>query len=313
MKDFRTGPGSQGEMPGRVAVLLGGSGFVGRHLAPWLARDGWAVRVATRSPQPHPPADPGGRITPVAVDLRDEGQVRQALSGAEAVVNLVGIARERGQSFQAVNVEGAARVARLAAAAGVERLLHVSALGIAEDAPAAADRTKALGEAAVRAEFPPATMVRPSLVYGPGDHFFSRFAALAAASPVLPVIGGGRTRFQPIHIEDAVRALHGLLQRPDTAGTVFALVGPEIFTFRELLERMLGALGRRRLIVPVPFGLAGGLAAGLERLPNPPLTREEVLLLRTDKVADDLPTPAGLGIGARSLHEGLPGSLRSAG
>jgi NADH dehydrogenase len=233
------------------------------------------------------------------------------LSGAEAVVNLVGIARERGQSFRAVNVEGAARVARLAAAAGVERLLHVSALGTAADAPAAADRSKAEGEAVVRAAFPMVTVVRPSLVYGPGDHFFRRFAALAATSPVLPVVGGGRTRFQPLHVEDAVATLHALLERPATAGATFALVGPETFTFRELLERMLEVLDLRRAIVPVPFPLAAALAAATGWLPVAPLTREEVRLLRTDKVAGELPTPARLGIAARPLRDGLPDALRA--
>jgi uncharacterized protein YbjT (DUF2867 family) len=202
------------------------------------------------------------------------------MSGAEAVINLVGIAREREASFETVHVAGAARVARLAAAAGVPRLLHVSALGIAEDAPAAADRTKARGEAAVRAAFLAATLVRPSLIYGPGDHFFSRFAAMTMTSPVLPIIGGGRTRFQPLHIADAVRTLQALLERPETAGATFALVGPETFTFRELLERLLAVLGRRRL-------------------------------LRTDKVAGGLPTPAALGLAARRLTDGLPVSLQA--
>ncbi len=298
-------------MPGRVAVILGGSGFVGRHLAPWLARNGWTVRAAARHPRPPAPPAPGARVTPATVDLRDEGQVRSVLSGAEAVVNLVGIARERGQSFRAVNVEGAARVARLAAAAGVERLLHVSALGTAADAPAAADRSKAEGEAVVRAAFPMVTVVRPSLVYGPGDHFFRRFAALAATSPVLPVVGGGRTRFQPLHVEDAVATLHALLERPATAGATFALVGPETFTFRELLERMLEVLDLRRAIVPVPFPLAAALAAATGWLPVAPLTREEVRLLRTDKVAGELPTPARLGIAARPLRDGLPDALRA--
>ncbi len=298
-------------MPGRVAVILGGSGFVGRHLAPWLARTGWTVRAAARHPRPPAPPAPGARVTPATVDLRDEGQVRSVLSGAKAVVNLVGIARERGQSFRAVNVEGAARVARLAAAAGVERLLHVSALGTAADAPAAADRSKAEGEAVVRAAFPMVTVVRPSLVYGPGDHFFRRFAALAATSPVLPVVGGGRTRFQPLHVEDAVATLHALLERPATAGATFALVGPETFTFRELLERMLEVLDLRRAIVPVPFPLAAALAAATGWLPVAPLTREEVRLLRTDKVAGELPTPARLGIAARPLRDGLPDALRA--
>jgi NADH dehydrogenase len=300
-------------MPGRVAVILGGSGFVGRHLAPRLAAHGWTVRAAARHPRPPAPPAPGARVTPATVDLRDEGQVRSVLSGAKAVVNLVGIARERGQSFRAVNVEGAARVARLAAAAGVERLLHVSALGTAADAPAAADRSKAEGEAVVRAAFPMVTVVRPSLVYGPGDHFFRRFAALAATSPVLPVVGGGRTRFQPLHVEDAVATLHALLERPATAGATFALVGPETFTFRELLERMLEVLDLRRAIVPVPFPLAAALAAATGWLPVAPLTREEVRLLRTDKVAGELPTPARLGIAARPLRDGLPDALRAPG
>ena len=294
------------ETPSRVAVIFGGAGFIGRHLAPWLAAHGWAVRVAAR----HPP--PSDRIVSLAVDLADEDQVRRAVGGAEAVVNLVGLARERGQSFRAVHVDAAARLARLAAAAGVKRLLHVSALGIAADAPAAADRTKAEGEVAVWEAFPAATLVRPSLVYGPGDHFFGRFAALAARSPVLPVLGGGRTRFQPIHVADAVQALHALLEQPGTAGTTFALVGSETFTFRELLGHLLAALGQRRLILSLPFGPAEALAAGLERLSSdPPLTREEVRLLRTDKLAGGLPTPAELGIAARSLRQGLPDALRA--
>jgi NADH dehydrogenase len=281
---------------------------VGRQLASRLANQGWTVRVASRHPQQVASA-PDNRVAAVIADLGAEDQVRRAVAGAEAVINLVGIARERGASFEAVHGAGAARVARLAAAAGVRRLLHLSALGIAEDAPAAADRTKARGEAAVRAAFPAATLVRPSLIYGPGDHFFSRFAAMATTSPVLPIIGGGRTRFQPLHIEDAVRTLQVLFERPETAGATFALVGAETFTFRELLERMLGMLGRRCLILPLPFALAEALAAGLERLPNPPLTREEVRLLRTDKVAGELPTPATLGIATRRLEEGLPVSL----
>jgi uncharacterized protein YbjT (DUF2867 family) len=251
----------------------------------------------------------GGVVT-VAADLGEEDQVRRAMAGAEAVINLVGIAREQDASFEAVHVEGAARVARLAAVAGVRRLLHISALGIAEDAPSMADRTKARGEAAVRAAFPAATLVRPSLIDGPGDPFFTRLAAMAKVSPVLPVIGGGRRRFQPLHIDDAIRTLQVLLERPETAGTTFALVGPETFTFRELLERLLVVLGRRRLL-PLLFALAEALAAGLERLPDPPLTREEVRLLRTDKVAGGLPTPAALGLATRRLADGLPVSLQA--
>src|SRR4051794_34538779 len=226
-------------MTGRRVVLLGGSGFVGRHLAPRLAERGWTVRVASRSGGIPTTSAADGRVEAVAADLRDEGQVRQAIADAQAVVNLVGIGRERGQTFAAVHVDGAARVARLAAAAGAARLVHVSALGVAEDAPSAADRIKARGEAAVRAAFPSATVVRPSLLYSPGDHFFARFAAVAQVSPVLPVIGGGATLFQPMHIDDAAETLGLVLDRSETAGRTLALVGPETFTFRELLERML--------------------------------------------------------------------------
>jgi uncharacterized protein YbjT (DUF2867 family) len=212
-------------MTKRRVVLFGGSGFVGRHLAPRLADQGWTVRVASRHPRQQQASTADSRVAAVIADLGAEDQVRRAVTGAEAVINLVGIAREQDASFQAVHVAGAARVARLAAAAGVPRLLHVSALGIAEDAPSAANRTKARGEAAVRAAFPAATLVRPSLIYGPGDHFFSRFAAMTMTLPVLPIIGGGRTRFQPLHIADAVRTLQALLERPETAGATFALVG----------------------------------------------------------------------------------------
>jgi NADH dehydrogenase len=295
-------------MAERRVVLFGGSGFVGRHLAARLAEHGWSVRVASRRPQ-YPASKAHGRLETIAANLRDEDQVRAAVAGTEAVVNLVGIGREHRQSFEDVNVEGAARIARLAAVAGVARLLHVSALGIAENAPSAADRTKARGEQAVRAAFPSATLVRPSLIYGPGDHFFTRFAGVARTSPVLPVIGGGRTLFQPMHIEDAAWIFQILLERSAFAGTTLALVGPETFTFRQLMARMLKVLDRRRAIVSVPFPLAAALAAGFGWLPMAPLTPEEVRLLRTDKLAGKLPTPAALGITARPLSEGLPMAL----
>ena len=295
-------------MTERHVVLFGGSGFVGRLLAPCLAEHGWTVRVASRQPDRSTPrAD--RRLETIVADLRNEDQVRAAVADVETVVNLVGIGRERGQSFEEVHLEGAARIARLATAAGVARLLHVSALGIAEDAPSAADRTKARGEEAVRAAFPSATIVRPSLVYGPGDHFFTRFAALARVSPVLPVIDGGRTLFQPMHVADAAQTLRLVLERPATAGLTLALVGAETFTFRELLEQMLAVLGQRRAIVSVPLPVAQMLAAAIGWLPMAPLTPEEVRLLRTNKVASELPTPAALGIAARPLSEGLPTAL----
>jgi NADH dehydrogenase len=299
-------------MTKRRVLLFGGSGFVGRHVASCLTQHGWAVRIASRHPGQPDPAEAGKAVEVTSADLRNEDQVRAAVADSEAVVNLVGIGREKGQSFDVIHVEGAERIAQLAAAAGVMRLLHVSALGVAEDVPSAADRTKAEGESVVRAAFPAATIVRPSLIYGPGDHFFSRFAAVARVSPVVPVIGGGRTRFQPLYIEDAAQSFRALLERPETAGMTLALVGSETFTFRQLIERMLEVQGQRRLILSLPFPLAERLAAVLERLPVAPLTREEVWLLQTDKVAGRLPTAADLGIVARPLQEGLRTTLRAA-
>jgi NADH dehydrogenase len=296
----------------RHVTLIGGTGYVGRHLARAFAEEGWRVRVAARNAERG--LDPAGAaVEAVRCDLLDEATVAAAVAGADVVINLVGIGRERGQSFASVHVEGAARVARLARAAGAARLLHVSALGNAEDAPSAADRTKAQGEIAVRAAFPPATILRPSLVYGPGDHFFTGFAAMARRSPALVVIGGGRTLFQPIHIADAVATVRRALADPATAGRTFALTGPGIFTFRQLFELMLATLGLRRAIVSVPFPLATALARASAFLPDTPLTVEEVRLLRTDKIAGDLPTPASLGIAARPLREGLSDSLAAPG
>jgi uncharacterized protein YbjT (DUF2867 family) len=293
-------------------LLFGGSGFVGRHVASCLAQHGWAVRIASRHPKQLDPAETATQVEVITADLRNEDQVRAAVTGTEAVLNFVGIGREHGQSFDVIHVEGAERIARHAAAAGIMRLVHISALGIAEDAPSAADRTKAEGENAVRAAFPAVTIVRPSLIYGPGDHFFSRFAAMARVSPAIPVVGGGRTRFQPLHVEDAAETMRAVLERRETAGMTLALVGAETFTFRQLIERMLEAQGQRRLILSLPFPLAEALAAALEQLPVAPLTREEVRLLKTDKVAGRLPTAADLGIVARSLQEGLRTTLRAA-
>lgn len=299
----------------RLATVFGGSGFIGRYVVANLARAGWQVRVAVRRPDEAlflKTAAVVGMVTPVAANVRDRASVARAVAGAEAVVNLVGILHEGGpQKFQAVQAEGAKAIAEEAARGGARHLVQISAIGADANSDSAYARTKAAGEAAVRQAFPTATILRPSIVFGPEDGFFNRFARMTQLSPALPLIGGGRTRFQPIHVGDAVRALAALLERPPIAGATVALVGPETFTFRELLARLLEVLGRRRLILPLPFALAEGLAAGCERLPNPPLTREEVRLLRTDKIAGNLPTPANLGIVARTLREGLPDALRA--
>ena len=241
------------------ATVFGGSGFVGRHVVRELAKSGADVRVAVRR------ADRAlflktmgdvGQITPVTANVRDDASVAAAVEGAQAVVNLVGILFERArQTFDAVHHQAAGRIARAAASAGAEQLVHVSAIGADEQSRSAYARSKAAGEAAVRLAFPSAAIVRPSIVFGADDDFFNRFAALARLSPMLPLIGGGKTRFQPVYVGDVAAAIAELLSTGQGGGTAYELGGPEIFTFRELLEMVLEATGRRRLLVPVPFAL----------------------------------------------------------
>jgi len=292
-------------MAGPITVF-GGTGFIGRHLVPLLVRSGETVRLAVRLP---------GRVQMVTVsgqppeiiqaDLLDEVGVDSAIAGADAVVNLVGILTETTtQTYHAIHVEGARRVALAAQRHGVMRLIHISALGASQTSPAISDRTKAEGEQAVREVFPQATIVRPSLVFGEDDHFFSRFAAMIRSSPVLPLIGGGTTKFQPVFVDDMTAGLLKLLKRPETAGKTYEFGGPQVYSFKVLLELLLTVLNRQRVLVPIPFALAEMQAGLLELLPNPPLTRDQVRLLKTDKVVSGVePTLGDLGVQPRPLEE----------
>ncbi len=297
-----------------VAAVFGGSGFVGRYVVRALARRGARVRVAVRRPERAlflKTAGAPGQIVPVAANLRDDDSVRAAVEGADAVVNLVGILFERGrQRFDAVHRAGAGRVARLARAAGARRLLHVSALGASSSSPSAYARSKAAGEAAARDAFPGAVVVRPSIVFGPEDDFFNRFAALARLTPALPLFGGGATRFQPVYVGDVARAAAALLDAADAAGRTFELAGPQVRSFKALLELVLEATGRRRLLLPVPYALGEIKASLLQLLPAPPLTRDQVRLLRADNVAGGtLPGLAQLGIEPTALEAVVPACL----
>lgn len=304
-----------------MVTVFGGSGFIGRHLTRELIDAGATVRVAVRHPDRAEPMPLRlrGRFQAVEADVLDEQSVSAAVVGAHAVINLVGILTEAGvrQTYRAVHLDGAGRVALAARRVGVQRLIHFSALGARRDAPAASDRTKAEGEEAVRAAFPTATIIRPSLVYGSDDHFFNSFAALAKRSPVLPLIGGGRTRFQPVHVADLSHAVvRALLHLPETAGSTYELGGPRIYTFKELLALLVHVLGRRRMFLSIPFPLAELLARLFELLPNPPLTRDQVRLLKTDKVVGGAePTLADLGITPSAvetfLHPALIGGAKA--
>jgi len=271
-----------------VITIFGGSGFIGRALVQRLAEIGACIRVAVRDPEqalPLKPCGDVGQIVPVQANVRDDASVRAAVAGADAVVNLVGILYESGrQTFEAVHVGAVERIAKAAAAEGVSRFVHMSALGVSEQSASVYARTKAAGEEAVRAAIPGAAIFRPSVVFGPGDGFFNLFASLARFTPVLPLIGGGRTRFQPVYVGDVAEAMAKALADPALGGAVYELGGPHVYTFKELMQLMLRETGMRRLLVPLPFGLASLQAAFLEKLPKPPLTRDQVTLLRSDNV-----------------------------
>jgi NADH dehydrogenase len=243
----------------------------------------------------------------IQADVLDDIAVDAAIAGTDAVVNLVGILTETTtQSYRAIHLEAAHRVALAAHRHGVTRLIHLSALGASPTSPAISDRTKAEGEEAVREVFPQATIVRPSLVFGEGDHFFTRFAAMIRSSPVLPLIGGGMTKFQPVFVGDTTEGLLELLKRPETAGKNYEFGGPQVYSFKVLLELLLTAMNRQRVLIPIPFALAEMQAGLLELFPNPPLTRDQVRLLKTDKVVSGAePTLGDLGVQPRPLEEFL--------
>lgn len=281
----------------QIVTVFGGSGFIGRHLIRRLAKSGAVVRIATRNPGKATflkTAGSVGQIVPFATDCSKDESVARAVQGADIVVNLIGALYERGsQSFQAVHVDAAARIARLAAAAGAARLVHVSAIGADAASPAAYARSKAAGEQAVLAAFPAATILRPSIVFGPEDGFFNKFAAMAQIAPALPLIGGGKTRFQPVYVGDLCEAIVAALENEGTKGHTYELGGPRTYSFKELLELTLAEVRRKRLLVPVPWGAAETLGGILEKVPviAPALTRDQVELLKRDNVVS--PTAAG--------------------
>lgn len=299
-----------------LATVFGGSGFLGRHVVRALAREGRRVRVAVRRPALAyrlPMLGDVGQIEIVQANLRDEGSVARALDGAEVCVNCVGILFETGrQKFEDLHVEGAGRVAQTSAALGVARLVHISAIGADASSSSAYARTKAGGEATVRAAFPGATILRSSVVFGPEDDFFNRFAEMATRAPALPLVGGGHTRFQPVFVSDVARAVSAALARDEAAGQAYELGGPTIYSFEELMRLMLAVIDRKRALVSVPFGLAsflGRLGEVMARtgLVTPPLTADQVELLRVDNVvSSDVFGLADLGVAPSAAEPILP-------
>jgi uncharacterized protein YbjT (DUF2867 family) len=297
-----------------LVTVFGGTGFVGVQTVRELAKLGWRIRVAARNPgRGYKMRLMGdvGQVDVVQANLRDADSVRRALAGATASLNLVGVLHDTGrQGFQAVHVDGARTAAEAARAEGVGRVVQMSSLGADPASPSAYARTKAEGEQAVRELYPDAVVVRPSVVFGPGDGFFDRFAAMAQISPVLPLIGGGESRFQPIFVGDLAKALARVVSDPAAAGRTYELGGPAAFTFRELMMLMLKETGQRRLLLPIPWPVAGALG----RLGDlaafavtPPVTSDQVRLLKIDNVVSGAwPGLAELGVPATTIESVLP-------
>jgi uncharacterized protein YbjT (DUF2867 family) len=294
----------------RVAVI-GASGFIGRYVVKRLAARGIRVAAVVRNVEAAKflqPMGDVGQIARLGANILDDARLAAAIAGADTVINLAGILYESGrQRFAAVHASAPGRLGALAKAAGVRHLVHISAIGADSGSPAAYARTKAEGEQALRASFPEAVILRPSVVFGPEDDFFNRFAVLAQFSPVLPLIGGGKTRFQPVYVEDVADAVMAALDTPGSAGRTYELGGPRIYTFKALMELVLAETRRKRLLVPLPWALASLQAAVLEFLPTPPLTRDQVKLLRRDNIVGPAArTLADLGIGATAVEAVLP-------
>ena len=272
-----------------VVTVFGGSGFIGRHLIRRLAKSGAIVRVVSRHPNQAnflKTAGSVGQIVPMAADVTNDQSVARAIQGSDTVINLIGALYETGPwSFQTVHVDAPARIARIAKANGVRKLVHVSAIGADSRSASSYAKSKAAGEQAVLQAFPGATIIRPSIVFGPEDAFFNKFAAMAQISPVLPLIGGN-TKFQPVYVGDLADAITAAVHQDSAAGKTYELGGPRVYTFKELMELMLHEIHRKRILVPVPYGMAEKLGGLFEKIPliAPPLTRDQVELLKKDNV-----------------------------
>ncbi len=305
----------RGQTVRKVATVFGGSGFIGRYLVQRLAHRDYIVRVAVRDPVGArflQTQGSVGQIVPLAAGVTEEAAAARAIAGADLVVNLVGILFERRRGdFARIQAEGAGRIARLAAAAGVGRVVHVSAIGADPASPSAYGRTKGEGEQAVRAAFPGATILRPSIVFGPEDQFFNRFAALSRMLPFMPVVMGN-TRFQPVYVGDVAEAIVAAgVGQAAAAGRTYELGGPRVLSFRELLRYILEVTGQRKPMIDIPPGIARLQARVGELLPNPPLTTDQLLMLARDNVvAEGAEGLAALGIAPKAIEAVVPGYLR---
>ncbi|MEH6721592.1 MAG: complex I NDUFA9 subunit family protein [Aurantimonas endophytica] len=298
----------------KTVTVFGGSGFIGRYVVRALAKRGHRIKVACRRPDLAYHLQPNGnmgQIMPIQANLRYPWSVERAVDGADYVINLVGILAESGQQrFETLQAEGARLVAEAARGAGAG-MTQISAIGVEAGGDTAYGRTKALGEMAVFETIADATVIRPSIVFGAEDQFFNRFADMARFSPFLPLIGGGNTRFQPVFVGDVAEAIAATVDGAVPGGRTYELGGPEVLTFREMMEEMLRIIGRRRHLLTIPFGAAGAMASVMRYLPGAPLTPDQVRQLRHDNVVSDAAeaegrTLAAFGVRGRTPEAVLP-------
>ncbi|PVB60702.1 complex I NDUFA9 subunit family protein [Labrenzia sp. 011] len=300
---------------GKLVTVFGGSGFLGRHIVQALAKRGYRVRAAVRRPDLATHLQPlgmPGQIMPVQANLRYRWSVDRAVIGADAVVNAVGILAPSGkQSFDAVQAFGPRAIAEAARAAGLSGITHISAIGADADSSSAYARSKAVGEAGVLETLPGSIVMRPSVVFGPEDSFFNKFASMARFSPVLPLIGGGETKFQPVYVCDVAEAVAHAVDGELTPGTVHELGGPEVKSFRACLEDMLEVTRRNRILLPIPFPVASAIGKVLQMFPMAPFTADQVELLKSDNIVSEAArvdgrTLEGMGIAPATLAAILP-------
>ena len=304
---------------GKLVTIFGGSGFIGRNVVRALAKRGYRIRVAVRRPDlaGHlQPLGAVGQIQAIQANIRVPYSIEAAAAGSDVVINLVGILHESGrQSFDVVQGQAPGIIAKAAKAAGATTFVQMSAIGADTDSASDYARSKAAGEAAVKAAFPEAIIIRPSVVFGPEDEFFNRFASLARFSPVLPLIGGGQTKFQPVYVGDVAEAVARAVDGDAKPGATYELGGPDVASFETLMQKMLEVIERRRFLVPVPWTVARIMGTALGLLPNPLLTVDQVKLLESDNVVSAEAergnrTLSGLGITPHGMAAILPSYLR---
>lgn len=299
----------------KLVTIFGGSGFVGSQIVRDLARRGYRIRVAVRRPDLAfhlQPLGGVGQIKAIQANLRYRWSVDRAVEGADAVINCVGILYQAGgQRFDAVQAFGARAIAEAARAQNISNVVHLSAIGADASSDIAYLKSKAEGEEAMLETVPDAVVMRPSLLFGPGDGFFNRFASIAGSAPALPLFGGGETKLQPVYVGDVAAAVVKAIDGDAKTGTTYELGGPDVVTFRQCMERMLETIGRRRTLVPIPFAAARMMGSVLGLLPKPMLTSDQVRMLELDNVVSDAAeaegrTLAGLGIEATAMDVILP-------